>query len=95
MRKIKADDRIDRCVHIGEVIKYNPPGHGLYYNVVAVNKPQSDGCLGCVFNGCYCGVWFNGRSIPICCTDLNKPRTGPSTGKFCKFVRVDDLLEDL
>ena len=90
MRKIKADDRIDHCVHIGEVIKYDP-GHGFYYDVVAVNKPQGEVCSGCFFRGYNCGVWFNGKLISICCTDMGKFRSG----KFCKFVRVDSLLEEL
>lgn len=64
MRKIKADDCMDHCVHIGEVIKYDP-GDGFYYDVVAVNKPQSDGCSRCVFKGRYCGVWLNDRLIAL------------------------------
>ena len=90
MRKIKENDTISHCVHIGEVIKYNP-GDGFYYDVVAINKPQGEICSGCIFNGYNCGVWFNDRLISICCTDVN--RTSP--GKFCKFVRAENLLEEL
>lgn len=90
MRKIKVNDYIEHCVHIGEVIKYNP-GDGFYYEVVAVNKPKGEICSGCVFNGYSCGVWCNGRRISICCTDMDIV----AADRFCKFVSVDNLLEDL
>lgn len=94
MRKIRAGDVISYCVHIGEVIKYNP-GDGFYYEVVSVNKPKGERCTGCALKGYNCGVWLDGsggHQISVCCTDAADVT---SAAKFCKFVRVDGILEDL
>ena len=93
MRKIRANCRIDHCVHIGEVIKYYQRD-GSCHEVIAVNRPKDKGCLSCALLNCVCYVRIadSGKSIPICCIDTNKL---PAIEECCMFVRVDDLLEDL
>ena len=102
MRRIKTGATINP-VKVGEVIEYDI-GDGVYHKVVAVPKEEFAGCEGCYFDGITKGPYWDGcivycikegirREASLCC--MYHGEIVPNDDKFCKFITVGDIMEEL